>query len=135
MTLTELPWLFLGRRIRPLALGLSLANLVIGIGILVLHHGPGDSLDMFWPGTAVGLQAVLATVLLWAGFWCKSDRMMQWGLLLTAGAWASRAFFIFRDSGPSDQSVQLSACWVFIAVGSYVLERATGDAAMRVRRP
>lgn len=124
---TELPWLIFGRKTRPFSLAVSLADLVIAWGLLVSRNGPGDRLDGGAAGNLVGALALLGTAALWAGFWARSDRAMQAGLLTSAFVWGARAAFIVLDQGVWSQSALLSACWVVASSGAYLLERTTGS--------
>lgn len=130
MTLTELPWLFMGRRIRPYALGVSLSTFVISWTLLVSRNGPGAALDRTFAGQTIGILGFIAVVMLWWGFWRNSDRVMETGLLLTSGAWFARAVFIIMDVGWTEGAF-LSFCWVLISVGAFLLEHMTGAAAIR----
>lgn len=133
MARTELPWLLLGRKTRPFSLAVSLADLVVAWSLLIERSGPGEVLDRPMPGTLVGAMAALAAVLLWAGFWRRSDRLMQDGLLCSVFVWGSRAGAIAFTTGALDQSVLLSACWVIAAGGAYLLEHTTHDTTTVVR--
>lgn len=132
MTETELPWKLWGRRIRPYALAVSLAAAMVSWSLLgTKDGGPGTLLDHTTAGLIIGIAGAVATICLWWGFWAKSDRLMQQGLLLTTGVFAARGIFIALDSSWFIQSVGLSFCWVVASAGAYLLETTTGEAARR----
>lgn len=133
MTQTELPWLFRGRRIRPYALAVSFSTLVISWTLLVSRDGPGAALDRTVPGFFVGGFGMFAVVALWIGFWWRSDKWMQVGLILTSGVWCARGAFILLDSPGLNEAVGLSFCWVLASVGAFMLEHFTGASATRRR--
>jgi len=87
MTDTDLPWRLFGRLIRPYALAVSLATLVI-VWSTTTESAVGQLLDEA-PGHMVGTVAALAVALLWAGWWMRSDRLMRAGLIWTTGVWAA----------------------------------------------
>lgn len=131
MANTNLPWMFLDRKIRPYAIGVGAACLTITLSLLLLRNDVGEILD--YPsgqvgslGFVVGTAALASFVLLFAGWWLKSERFMQYGLLLSAGLFAARAAFLFMDVGPLKVQPWLSLCWVIASGGAWLLERYSG---------
>lgn len=124
MSDTNLPWTFLGRKIRPFALGISLACLVIALSLLIGHEDAGRILDgMSFYGMVVGVTALTAVCLLWAGWWDSSDRLMRAGLFLSVGVFSARAALLFLDLGVGKVSGWLSLSIVVMAGGAWLLER------------
>ena len=130
MTLTELPWLFMGRRIRPYAFAVSLASASVA-WILLTGRSSYTSLDASVAGELVGWAALVAAILLWVGFWKGSDLLMEHGLAITAGVFAARFIFIGLHDSWVIQPALLSFCWCVASAGAYLLERTSG--ARRVR--
>lgn len=124
---TNLPWLFLGRKIRPYALAVSLACLVITFGLLVRQDDTGDVLDGTLTGYVIGAVALTSSVLLWLGFWIKSDSLMRHGLLLSAGFFMGRWLFLSLDTSFFKTNAMLSFCWAIASAGAYLLEIVTKD--------
>ena len=125
MASTELPWIVLGRRVRPFAFASSLAIGFLALTLLVNRQDAGDLLDNWrTPGLFVGLASTVAFVLLVGGWWGKYDSWMRLGLLLTAGAFGARAAFIWVDTGNVlSPSAFLSFAWGVVgAGGAYLLE-------------
>jgi hypothetical protein len=116
---------FMGRPIKPLALALSLSmatifwfNIVANEGILV------ETLA----GDVVGYAAGASSLLLFIGWWVKSQLMAEVGLLMSAGVWVSRAALILILGDWNTASFFFSASWVIAAVGAYLLEALDPDA-------
>ena len=127
---TSLPWRIFGRLIRPYALAVSLATLVVRLsGATSSAVGP---LVDGGPGHLVGAGAALAVGLLWAGWWARSEKMMRAGLLWTTGVWAAVGTILALDIG-SQPSMWLAWCWALASGGSWVLE--TVDTQPRRGRP
>ena len=114
-----LPWRFLGRQVRPYALAVSLACVVIFVS-MVTESGVGNNLDGPW-GKAIGVAAGLTTVVLWAGWWAQRAWWMNEGLLLAAATWAAVAAVVLTE-GASWPSGALAVCWVVASSGSWLLE-------------
>lgn len=127
MARTELPWLLWGRRVRPVALGLTVAVGSVAFFLLTSRGGPGVSLDGTVQGFFVGGVAASSALLLTVGWFADSGRVMQVGLMGTAGVFAARATFVLLDDQGAIQSVALSAALLVIAAGSWILEATTGD--------
>lgn len=123
MARTELPWLLAGRVVRPYALAVSLASGNLAAVILSQRSVWGDPVDG-WSVIVAGL-AMMATVLLWAGFWGRSSTLMQHGLLLTAAIFAARGVYI-GTAGGNWYTAGLSFCWTIASAGAYLLESTTG---------
>jgi hypothetical protein len=127
---TELPWLLWGRYLRPFSLALSLACLAIGWGTLSgATQQPG--LTDTTMGALIAVGAVLATALLWAGWWMHghnpwADAAMEHGLIIAAGVWVARAVTVAVALGGINEGVILSLCWAFAAGSAWLLERTTG---------
>ncbi len=123
MTSTELPWQVRGRKIRPYALAVSLASLIVAWAILVRHHDAGSHLES-GPGVLVGWAALAACLLLWHGWWAQSDLTMRAGLLITAGVFAARAAIVFMEGGAGTIAALLSVGWCVASGGAWLLERS-----------
>ena len=123
MTSTELPWTVLGRKVRPYALAVSLASLIVAWAILVRHDDAGSHLESE-PGVLVGWAALAACLLLWHGWWAQSDRTMRAGLLITAGVFAARAAIVFMEGGTGTIAALLSVVWCVASGGAWLLERS-----------
>jgi len=123
MTSTELPWTVLGRKVRPYALAVSLASLIVAWAILVRHDDAGSHLESE-PGVLVGWAALAAVLLLWWGWWAQSDRTMRAGLLITAGVFAARAAIVFMERGAGTIAALLSVAWCVASGGAWLLERS-----------
>lgn len=123
MTSTELPWTVLGRKVRPYALAVSLASLIVAWAILVRHDDAGSHLESE-PGVLVGWAALAACLLLWHGWWAQSDRTMRAGLLITAGVFAARAAIVLMEGGAGTIAALLSVVWCVASGGAWLLERS-----------
>ena len=123
MTSTELPWQVWGRKVRPYALAVSLASLIVAWAILVRHDDAGSHLESE-PGVLVGWAALAACLLLWHGWWAQSDRTMRAGLLITAGVFAARAAIVFMEGGAGTIAALLSVVWCVASGGAWLLERS-----------
>ncbi len=124
MARTELPWLMLGRQVRPYALAVSLACLSVASGVLGTEP-PGERLDDTRGGMVIAASALAAASVLWVGWWGRSDAAMKLGLLASAGVFAARAAVLAGDR-PQSQGLWLSLCWVLASAGAYLLEETTG---------
>lgn len=110
---------FLDRPIKPLALAIAMSmatlfwyNIVLNTGIF--HAGI--------LGDLIGALAGSSCVLLFAGWWLRSTKVEQLGLLLAVGVWVTRTFFIGFIEGFGNIEVWLSACWSFAVASTYYLE-------------
>lgn len=120
---TELPWRIMGRVARPFHLAVALATFVVAAQYLLLVPPGGESI---WTH-ATGAVAAFATFILAASWWVKSDRMAEWGLLLSAGVWVARGVLWGTVLGWSEPSVWFALAWVIGAAGAYVLEVTDPD--------
>ena len=84
----NLPWMILGRYVRPYSFAASVGGAVLAVSTM-LHAAAGDLLDQL-PGHVIGIVAGVSTVLLTLGWWWRSDRLMTTGLLWSAVSWAGR---------------------------------------------
>jgi len=135
MSRTELPWLFLGHRVRPYSLAVTCSTSVVVWQLLILRNPPGDLLDNGVPGHLIGAVAIVAVLALVVGFWRDSDQMMQVGLLLTSGVWFARFVYTALDPGIfTGGSALLSLSWVIASVGAFMLEHFTGADPVPRRR-
>lgn len=122
MTRTELPWLLMGRLVRPFPLAASLACLLTSINILSGSSvwGDGDTLSL-----AAAVAGIAGFVLLWVGFWARSTVAMQHGLMVTAVLFSARAATIWMEGNVL--TALLAWCWTLAAAGAWLLERTTGQ--------
>ena len=114
-----LPWRIFHRTVRPYALAVSLATAVVFCSMLT-ESGVGEVLDS-WPGKAIGAAAGGVTVLLWAGWWLQRPGLMEHGLLLSTGVWASVCSVVLLE-GASWPSGLLAAAWMIASSGAWLLE-------------
>lgn len=133
MTLTEFPWMFFGRRVRPYAFSVMYVTFVISWYLLVSGQNPGDNLDRTFAGIVVGICGMISVILLFGGFWLDNDHLMLVGLLLTSGAWCARGVYITLEQGINQPGL-LSFGWVMASMGSFFLEFFTGDHTLLRRR-
>jgi len=126
---TELPWLLLGRHVRPLAFGLSLSCAVL-VALILTGESVWGAADPW--SLVMAVMAGLATVALWAGFWLPprgSATLMEHGLMLACITFAARGGWI-GAAGDWSIGATLTAClgWTIsvMAGGAWLLERTTG---------
>jgi hypothetical protein len=115
----ELPWMIFGRRLRPFSFAIMFTTLVVGIQYVGLHAGPGSAVASWGTGGF----AFASAFLLFLGWAFKHDDMHDWGLLIAAGVWGSRAVLFWLETGPSTLSVYFSLGWFVGIMGAYGLER------------
>jgi hypothetical protein len=120
MTDNNLPWLIFGRKMRPFSLALSLSTGVIGYATLN-GVATGVGLDGT-QGRVVGVAALLCVGMLVYGWWARSDKAMNNGLLVCAGVWASAGTFLALDIGTFAVSTMMAICWAVAAGGAWLLE-------------
>lgn len=130
MTSQDLPGVrAFGRPVKPVALGF-----VALMGTLCLTNllGIGALQTTIW-GQIVAVVAGTAAVALMAGWWGRSQRMAEVGLLLSASVYVYRSIAAFLSDpigvltftdGIVVQATFLSIGAAVIAAGSYALERA-----------
>lgn len=126
MARTELPWLLLGRHVRPLSLGISLSCAVLVLLILTSSSVWGGQ---DWWSIGVAVMAGAGTLALWCGFWVPSSVLMEHGLMLAAVAFAVRGGYIGAAGGwTMSATLTASLSWTFtlMAGGAWLLERSTG---------
>lgn len=116
----ELKALFWGRPIRPFHLAVFISTGAVGITNL---DGAGTVLSGA-TSYVVGGVASISAILLITGWWFKKDVFAEWGLLLAAGMWASRATFAFLSHAHNEWfTIAISFAWFVGAAGAYLLER------------
>jgi hypothetical protein len=120
MTRGDLPRLAVwGRPLKPVALGLSLAMVVIAATNLS-GYDRGVTPPLTWFLAAAGTTAAVCLV---AGWVCRSQRFAEVGLLLVVLTYTTRAAFVYLSTG-FDQAVAFSVTSSIIAGGAYLLEAA-----------
>jgi len=118
-----LPWRFLRRQVRPYALAVSIACAVI-VASMFTGSGVGNLLDQGL-GKAIGAAALITVGLLWSGWWTRSKRLMDHGLLLSTAVWAAVATVILVE-GSSWPSGCLAIAWAVASGGAWLLESNDG---------
>lgn len=117
----NLRWTVLGRPVKPVAFTLMMTMLVLtvanlaGVGILGLH-----SMANFLAGVAVS-----TGVILFLGWWMRSQGLAEAGLLAASFVWTGRfwlALFL-TDEPLIQEGTWFSLLWALVAAGSYLLER------------
>lgn len=113
---------FLGRPVKPLALGLILALFPAALNGWVVAFGYPSLLDSTGDDMAIGIVATLALTLMVGGWFRKSQSMFEAALLFVVGAFTARAFLIvFLNPHPLEAMFPFAVA--VIAGGAYVLER------------
>lgn len=127
---TELPWKFMGRKIRPYAFAVTFVCVILTIALLITGDDVGHILDTENSagrynliGFSVGAAALLSSIFLSAGWWMRSDRFMRWGLLTSAFMFATRGAFLFMDVGWRHVPGWISLGLVLASGGAWLLER------------
>ena len=120
-TPVALPWLIFGRRVRTTALGMSLSMFVLAI-TTYLNVG-ADGLNAA-TGDALGLGALVIGLMLWVGFWARSDSMMVNGLLWSASLWGGVGVTLIWATGWLNPSAWVSFVLTFIGGGAWLQEFA-----------
>ena len=123
-----LPWTFLRRQVHPYAFAVSLACTVI-VASMFTGAGVGERLDQ-GAGKAIGIAALAAAGLLWAGWWARSKSLMDHGLLLSTAVWAAVATVVLTE-GASWPSGLLAIAWGVASGGAWLLEVNDGDRGER----
>jgi len=118
MSGVDLPWSIFGRRVKPLALAASVANMGIAIGLY-----DSDSYFSQVPHLLVLVTAVSAVVMFWAGWWLNNVRLVSVGLLLTVGVFTARAALASFTEGVAQPVFWLSVSWTVAAAGAFLLEK------------
>lgn len=111
-----------GRKIQPVALGVSLYTAMLA-GAILTESAIGQLLA--GPiGTAVGLVCAAATGALWVGWWAQSHDWLARGLLWATAGIVATASTVIIDVGWASVSAWLSVPVAVISCGSWLLERA-----------
>lgn len=121
----NLPWEIAGRKIRPFAIGVSCATLVMAWTLLWKNSDAGTRLDGTTESLIVGTVALISTALIWLAFIIPSTRILKHGLLFAAGVFAARAAFLFVDVGVSSTPAWI--CIVIMDGGAYLPEVVSPD--------
>lgn len=95
-----------------------LATAVANTSVL-LNSTNGELLDK-WPGHIIVAIGIITVFSLFAGWWFRSINLMNTGLLLSTGVWASAAFILIyeREYTPG----LISLCWSISSTGAWLLE-------------
>ena len=112
--------LFAGRKIKPVALGLSVILLTICVYNL-FDIGLFGTLIL---GDLVAVASAVTIGTLVAGWWFRSQRMAEAGLMLAFIVYALRTVFVLLTD-PTIEGVPIGVGIVIIAGGSYILEHAS----------
>lgn len=115
-----LPWRVFNRAVKPYAFAVSFATFIVSWAILA-GVAVGQLLDTF-PGQLVGVTALAAVILLWAGWWGQRSTWMTHGLLVTVGVWSSVWAIVMLDTGWSNVSGWLGSAWALASAGAWLLE-------------
>jgi len=122
---TDLSVRFFGRKIKPYAFAVSLAMFVLTL-MMVNHLAVGQYLDR-WQGNVAAVAAGVSALWLSVGWWWQKQVLLEWGLLLAAGAWMVVSASLAFEFGPFYHNTLLAFCWVIASVGSWVLERSQSE--------
>jgi hypothetical protein len=110
-------WLIFGRPFKPVALGLSIAMIVL---VTVNIHGTGH-LGEGWLGHIVAAISGTSLVFLVGGWWARWQIWAEIGLLLAAFTYiTSGLFLLFTDW--TEQSAYFAFSTALIAGGAFWLE-------------
>jgi hypothetical protein len=116
----NLPVSVWGRPIKPLALGMAVAMIVLTLAGLLDRGALGRSL---W-GDFVALVAFSSFMAFLGGWWGQSQRMAEVALLLACGVFTTRAAaLLMLHFEVLDIAAWLSVASAITAGGAYVLER------------
>jgi hypothetical protein len=119
MTADDVPgWSILGRSVKSTALGLAIIMATFSVynlaNIGVFHAS--------WLGDVVAVLSGAVFLMLMAGWWGNSPRMVQYGLLGAAGVYITRTvFLLFTD--PAIEGVWIGLGVSIIAAGAYLKEK------------
>ncbi len=116
------PWVIVGRPLKPFPLALAVADATIGATYLANTGVLGSNT---WADAAAVL-ALLAVLLLVAGFLRPSTRWAADGLAVSAGVWAYLATLYALTLGVWTPSVWLAVGWTIAAGGACRLELNDG---------
>jgi len=109
---------FFGRPFKPVALGLSLAMLVL----VVVNLEDTGRLGATWTGDVVAVLAGASFLTLMAGWWTRSQLLAEYGLVLACATYVLRGTFLALTIFP-DQSMWFSFSTAIVAGGAFLLER------------
>lgn len=113
---------FLGRPVKPLAIGMILALFPIALNGWLTALGSGRVLHPTDDDMAIGAVSTIALTAMVIGWIIKSQSVFEASLLFIVGAFSARAFLVlFTDQYPLEFMLPLGVA-VF-AAGAYVLER------------
>ena len=113
---------FLGRRVKPLALASAFATTAMLLG--PFYGGTTGVFDFKSPPAIFLVVAALCTTVLFIiAWWRESTQLTQYAYLLTAGVFAARAMLGFLASGFSHPAPWISIAWAIAAGGAYIVER------------
>jgi len=110
-------WLIFGRPFKPVALGLSLAMLVLVVANI---HGTGR-LGEGWLGHVIAVVSGFSLFFLMGGWWTRWQVWAEIGLLLACSTYLTRGIFLGLTD-LQDQSMWLSFSSALIAGGAFWLE-------------
>lgn len=108
--------------VKPLSFWASIYTAILSVAILsdravgqVLRGPVGD---------CIGVAAIVATGLLWWGWWAERHQTMCDGLLLAASVCAAVAAAVFAEFGVANVSAWLSVPVAGLCASAWLLERA-----------
>lgn len=114
---------FLGRPIKPVAFGLTVALLIIWPSAIT-NEGVLDG--SIW-GDFIGWSAfAIAGIMTWA-WWKSSQRVTEIGLQLVFALMIFRFFGSLLVNQSWTQAGTLSIAWAIVAGGSFILERSDAE--------
>jgi hypothetical protein len=116
----NLPISFFGRPIKPVSLGFSIFMVTF---VVYNVRNTGVFGDSRW-GDVIAVVAGAALVLLTLAWARNSQRLAEYGLLLSGTVFTIRGTFLLLTFGFDRQDVYFSLGVAIIAFGSYFLERA-----------
>lgn len=116
---------FLGKKIKPYAAAVSMTMFIL-LGMMVQNVAAGELLDG-WHGDMVAVVAGISALWLTFGWWWQKQAFLEWGLLLSAGVWATVATIVGFEFGVFYHNALLAGTWVIASIGSWVLERENSE--------
>lgn len=116
----NLPITIFGRPVKPVAFGLGVYMAVFMVYNLIDKGVFGNS---EW-GDVLAVIAGAALTLLTVAWVANSQRLAEWGLLLSCSVFLIRGIFLVLTLGIVSEAVYYQLANVLIAGGSYFLERA-----------
>lgn len=113
---------FLGRPVKPLAIGMILALFPIALNGWLTAFGASRVLHPTGDDMAIGAVSTISLIAMLVGWMIKSQSVFEASLLFIVGAFSARSFLVlFTDQYPLEFMLPLGVA-VF-AAGAYVLER------------